>query len=284
MNALKAPSRWAVLFALARRPRPLPVVVLLLWIAALALALEVPPPDPQHKLVTDYTGTLTPQQVAQLNQKLREIERSDSTQIAVLLIPTLKGDDLFSFAQRTFEDKKWGIGQKGKNNGVLFLVVKNDRKMRIQTGYGLEGRLTDALSDQILRHEVKPAFYEGHFYQGIDRGTSAIVKAVRGEYKASAPGGSSITAHPVLLGFLLIFFGIWGFIIMKWFITVSRAPRSRAMGHGAGSFDSGGWYSGGGWPGMGGGGWSGGGSGGGGGGDIGFGGGRSGGGGASGSW
>jgi uncharacterized protein len=242
-------------------------LVCIVLLSARARAMEPPPFNVQHKLVTDYTGTLKPEQQTQLQRKLEEIERTDGTQIAVLVIPTLQGDELFDFTHRTF--MKWGVGQKDKNNGVLFLIVKNDKQMRIHVGYGLEGRLTDLESDQILRNTVRPAFKNGRFYEGIDAGTSAIVQAVKGEYKAPpqsvAPEESWVP---------IIFFIIFMLILMSQVRNGRRnLRRARRSGWhvGTGSWRGGGFGGGGGGGGFGGGGGS-------------FGGGSSGGGGASSSW
>ena len=146
-----------------------------------ALALEVPErPDDR---VTDKTGTLSRGEIAALEQKLAAFERETTNQIAVLLIPSLAGDSLEDYSIRLAE--KWKIGQRGKNNGVILLVVKNDRKLRIEVGYGLEGALPDALGGTIIRNEIAPRFKDGHFYRGIDAGVTAIMAATKGEYKAA---------------------------------------------------------------------------------------------------
>jgi uncharacterized protein len=143
-------------------------------------ALEVPErPDGR---VTDKTGTLSPGEIAALDQKLAAFERETTNQIAVLLIPSLAGDSLEDYSIRLAE--KWKIGQKGKNNGAILLVVKNDRKLRIEVGYGLEGALPDALAGSIIHNEIAPLFKEGQFYRGIDAGVTAIMAATKGEYKA----------------------------------------------------------------------------------------------------
>ena len=143
-------------------------------------ALEVPErPDGR---VSDQTGTLSRGEIAALDQKLAAFERQTTNQIAVLLIPSLAGDNLEDYSIRLGE--KWKIGQKGKNNGAILLVVKNDRKLRIEVGYGLEGTLPDALAGSIIRNEIAPPFKEGQLYRGIDAGVTAIMAATKGEYKA----------------------------------------------------------------------------------------------------
>jgi len=157
----------------------LPGLVFVL-LCAPAFALEVPQ-RPEGR-VTDQTGTLSREEIAALDQKLAAFERETSNQIAVLLIPSLDGDSLEDYSIRLAE--KWKIGQKDKNNGAILLVVKNDRKLRIEVGYGLEGALPDALAGSIIRDEIAPRFKEGQFYRGIDAGVTAIMAATKGEYKA----------------------------------------------------------------------------------------------------
>lgn len=139
-------------------------------------------PEPSNSLVTDYTHTLSNQQAASLEHKLVAFSDSTSTQIAVVIISSLEGSDIASYGQQL--GQKWGIGSKKNNNGVLLLISKGDRKVTIQTGYGVEGALPDALARRIIEREIKPNFKAGNYYAGIDRGTDAIIACVKGEYKA----------------------------------------------------------------------------------------------------
>lgn len=143
------------------------------------MALEVPKLTGR---VNDYAKLLSPQAKARLDAELADFERSDSTQVVVLTIPSLEGESLEEYSIKVAE--AWGIGQKGKDNGVLLLVSKGDRKVRIEVGYGLEGKLTDALSGRIIDYAIVPQFKTGNFDAGITDGVSAIMQAVRGEYKA----------------------------------------------------------------------------------------------------
>jgi len=118
-----------------------------------------------------------------LEQTLVEFESTTTNQIAVLLIPTLAGDSLEDYSIRLAE--KWQIGQKGRDNGVILIVVKQDRKIRIEVGYGLEGVLPDSLAGDIIRQVIAPQFRQGRFYQGIRDGIGAIMAATRGEYQAT---------------------------------------------------------------------------------------------------
>jgi len=156
------------------------VAFLFIIIPFSAGALDVP----QLKgRVNDYASILSPETAQKLEVALSAIESSDSTQIVVLTIPSLEGEVLEEFSIKVAE--AWKIGQNNLDNGVILLVSKNDRKLRIETGRGLEGKLTDLVSGRIIRSEIIPKFKEGDFNGGIEAGINAIVSVVKGEYKAS---------------------------------------------------------------------------------------------------
>ncbi len=160
--------------------RPLLIVAGLILLAAQisAQTLEIPKLAAR---VTDLAGVLTPEQVAALEDKLRQFEASDSTQIAVLIIPSLEGEVLEDYSVRVAE--AWRLGQKGRDNGALLVIAMKERQVRIEVGYGLEGTLTDARSRSIIENEIIPNFRQQQFYQGIDSGVTAIMQTVRGEYQ-----------------------------------------------------------------------------------------------------
>ena len=226
-------------------------------------------PDPP-RLVNDYSGTLTPDQQQALERKLVAFNDSTSTQIAVVIIPSLNGNNVADFNVKL--GRAWGVGGKEFSNGVVLLIAKDDHKLNIATGYGVEGALPDITSKQIIDNNIVPAFKGNDYYRGIEEGTNAIMQAVKGEYKA--PPGSKGKG-----GFSL------GRIIFLIFIAILFLSLMGSGGGGGGSFMSsrgfavwtiGSMLSGGGSGGGGGGGSSGG--------FGGFGGGSFGGGGASGSW
>jgi uncharacterized protein len=169
--------------------------------------------------VTDQTGTLLPTEVESLNSELATFERETSTQIIVLIVPTIGNGSLEEASLRVAEEN--GIGQKGKNNGALLYIAKNDRKLRIEVGYGLEGVLTDAMSNLIIRREIAPQFKAGRYYEGVRAGVAAIMLASKDEYKGdprkSAPGGTNLL--PLI-------------IIAIAFIFLSRLRRNRFLGGG----------------------------------------------------
>jgi len=158
------------------------LITILLFFAlpSLAHALEVPA---LRGHVNDYAGLLSAGTVQRLEAELTEFERSDSTQIVVLTVPSLEGEDLEGYSIQVAED--WKIGQAGKDNGVILLVAKQERKIRIEVGRGLEGRLTDLVSGRIIRNEIAPAFKAGDFDAGVSAGVAATMAAVKGEYTVS---------------------------------------------------------------------------------------------------
>ena len=140
-------------------------------------------PERSNTLVTDYTNTLNPADKQRLETKLVAFNDSTSTQIAVVILKSIGNYDINDYGVQLL--RKWGIGQKDKNNGVLVLVAIGDRKMSIQTGYGAEGALPDIVTQDIIQNDLKPHFKQGDYYGGLDAGTNSIIKAMRGEYKAA---------------------------------------------------------------------------------------------------
>jgi uncharacterized protein len=229
-------------------------------------ALDVPPTP--NRLVNDYAGMLQGTESSELEKKLLAYNDSTSTQIAVVILESLEGDDLFEFSQRLAE--AWGIGGKENDNGVLLLVALEERQIRIHTGYGTEGALPDAISKRIIEQVIKPAFKSGNYYLGLDQATDAMMAALQGEYTATdeREGDPLKRYMPFILLFIILI------------IAARRKSSTDYSRRGRGYY--GGPWIGGGFGGFGGG--SGSGFGGGGGGFGGFGGGGFGGGGASGSW
>jgi len=160
------------------------ILSLALILAPQAYALDIP------KLtgyVNDYAGMLSPQAKATLEQELRAFEQSDSTQIVIVTIPSLEGEALEEFSVKIAE--AWKIGHKGKDNGIIFLVSKEDRKLRVEVGRGLEGKLTDLMAGRIIDLVVKPKFKRGEFDNGFIAGVHALIDATGGEFKADQQAG-----------------------------------------------------------------------------------------------
>ena len=136
-------------------------------------------------LVTDLAGVLSPEQKQALENKLVAIDDSSSNQIAVVILPTLDGNPIEEYATKLF--RTWGIGNKKTNNGILLLIAIQDKKIRIEVGYGLEGAIPDITANSIIDNDIKPAFRQQAYYEGIDKATDDIAKAAVGEYKEARP-------------------------------------------------------------------------------------------------
>ncbi|HET9502608.1 MAG TPA: TPM domain-containing protein [Hymenobacter sp.] len=162
--------------------RALWALLLLLALALVARAQDIPPrPDPP-RLVNDFAHVMQPQEVDALERKLVAYDDSTSSQIAIVTVPSLGGSDIFDYAQKLYQ--AWGIGRKGKDNGLLILVAVQEHKVRTHTGYGLEGAIPDALTKRIGDNTFAPAFKKGQYYAGLDRGTDQLIALAKGEYKA----------------------------------------------------------------------------------------------------
>ncbi|HEX4350533.1 MAG TPA: TPM domain-containing protein [Verrucomicrobiae bacterium] len=222
-------------------------------------AAEVIPPAPEQYF-NDYTGVISESTASQLNQKLEQFERDSSCQVIVAVYSTMQSDSsIEDYTVRVAQS--WKVGQKDKDNGAVLFVFIQDRKMFLQTGYGLEGAMPDAICKRIIEDEIKPHFKEGDYDAGLTAGVNAILAATKGEYKG--------TGHTHGQKFPSVFVIVLIIIVIFIVFNIRR-----------GTYSYSGW-SGGGWSG-GGGGWSSGGGGGGGG--FSGGGGSFGGGGAGGSW
>jgi uncharacterized protein len=150
------------------------LAALFAFVAAIAL-----PPKPA-RYVTDPAGILDPSRANALNEKLAQYERTTSNQILVYVDRSLPpGTTLEEMSAEAI--RQWGVGQKGKDNGVILFVFVNDRKMRIEAGYGLEGSLTDAKSKSIIENVIKPKFKIADFTAGVENGVDAIIATIRGE-------------------------------------------------------------------------------------------------------
>lgn len=186
-----------------------------------------------------------------MESKLASFEAETTNQIVVAIFPSLEGESLEDYSIRLAE--KWKIGQKGKDNGIILLIFPNDRRLRIEVGYGLEASVPDAYASRIIEEKLKPNFRSGSFYAGIDQAVDALMAATRGIYEAEP----QITKMPTWAPFLI-------FILFFLFISIAIIRASRKQGWkkvfsgGGSSWTSGGSSSGSSWS-SGGGGFSGGG-------------------------
>jgi uncharacterized protein len=253
------------------------VKILLLFLPFIGLADDFP--ERSKTLVTDYTGTLSQQEQIALEQKLVAFNDSTSTQIAVVMLRSVGGYDISDYSVQLFN--KWKIGQEKKNNGVLILVAKEDRKMWITTGYGIEGVLPDAVCKRVIERDIVPNFKTGNFYDGLDQATSSIMSIVKGEFTAEEYMKHGKSRNTPWFPFVMFFF-IFIIVILSKVSRTRNYARTNNLGfwaawallNAASARSRGSWggFSGGGGFGGGGGGFGG------------FGGGGSGGGGAGGSW
>jgi uncharacterized protein len=149
----------------------------------LAYAQEsvIPPRPSPPKLVNDLADVMNADQEARLEQKLEAFDRETSIPIVVVTINTLDGREVHSYNLELAQ--KWQAGDKEKDNGVVILAAIKDRKMNIAVGYGMEGVLPDGLASRIIKNEIAPSFKEGNYYEGFNKGTDAIIKVSKGEYK-----------------------------------------------------------------------------------------------------
>ena len=228
------------------------------------------------KLVNDFADMLTPEQEHALENKLVAYNDSTSSQIAVVTVESLEGYEDEEFALAI--GREWGVGGRDFNNGVIILISEQDRKSRIEVGYGLEGAIPDITAKTIIDHDLTPNFREGNYYRGLDRSTDALIRAAAGEYKApegQQKGKSKGIGFGAIIVFLILLFlfasgrrggGRGGGMISRrgyrdfgagWILGSLLEGASRGSG---GGWSGGGGSSGGGFGGFGGGGFGGGGA------------------------
>ncbi|WP_231427726.1 MULTISPECIES: YgcG family protein [Pedobacter] len=146
-------------------------------------------PEKPSTIVNDYSGVLSIEQRAMLEKKLTAFDDSSSTQIAIAILKSVGDYDINEYAVEL--GRKWGVGQSGKNNGIMIVVAVGDRKISIQTGYGVEGALPDVYAKRIIDEDIKPNFRNGDYYTGLDQATTEIIKYTKGEYKNDKPRTSA---------------------------------------------------------------------------------------------
>ena len=167
--------------------------------------------------INDYANMMSPSIRSKLTNELREFERTDSTQIVVLTISSLAGQPIEDFSIKVAE--AWKIGQKGKDSGIILIVASQERKMRIEVGRGLEGKLTDLTAGRIIDLVIKPRFKRGDFNGGFVAGVAAVIDATKGEFKAddAIPPQKKKSFSPL---FTILLFGGIGLLIMGSFSRV----------------------------------------------------------------
>ncbi|EJN32985.1 beta-propeller domain-containing protein, methanol dehydrogenase [Pseudomonas sp. GM78] len=231
-------------------------LVLVLWVFALAALADLKFPELTGRVV-DNAQMIEPSVREQLTQQLQALEKVTGEQLVVVTLPDLQGTDIADFGYQL--GRYWGIGQKDKNNGALLIVAREERKLRIEVGYGLEDRLTDAQSSVIIHQVITPAFKAGNYSKGISDGVAAMLVVLGGNpldepstvYESGGdPSDDFIARHPGVFVFLVLLFILTVFVCQM----LGILPAGRG-----GSGGSGGGFGGGGFGGGGGGGFSGGG-------------------------
>ena len=214
--------------------------------------LEVPAAPPLERPIIDQTESLANEDIDRIAQLINAERQKKSFQIGVLMIPTLGSDDsLEEYSLKVA--RQWGIGDKKKSNGVLLLIAKNDRKMRIEVGNGMEGSLTDARASQIIRNTIAPKFRSGDYAGGVEAGVKRIIDAAEGRNLSDNDiDGESI----VSMLFIVIFITIIVIAILKgngsngsrrryWWLAGGSDSSSSGSSSSGGSFGGGGFSGGG---------------------------------------
>jgi len=206
------------------------LLALLLGLAAAHAQVPVPP---LHARVTDLTGTLTPEQISALDQKLAAFEARKGSQIAVLLVPTTQPESIEQFGIRVAD--QWKVGRKGIDDGAILIIAKQDRTLRIEVGYGLEGALSDLITNRIVEDIIVPHLRQGDFAGGINAGVDAMIRVIDGEplpapsqRPSQAPRGVDLQTL-LVIGFVLVV--VVGGILRA---IVGRVPAATLIGAAAG--------------------------------------------------
>jgi len=202
----------------------------LLLAASAAFAQQLVPVPQLSSPVTDLTGTLAPDQVAALDAKLRAFEQGKGSQVAVLIVPTTQPESIEQYSLRVAE--AWRLGRKNVDDGAILVVALNDRKLRIEVGYGLEGALPDATANRIIDEDVVPQFRRGDYYGGITTGVDRILRVIDGEPLPEPELNSPSQGVPglfTLLPFLFIFAMVGGSILRRMFGRVGGALATGGM-------------------------------------------------------
>ena len=192
-----------------------------------------PPPIAGH--VTDVAGKLSPAERDDLDTRLEAIDRASGAEIAVLIVPALGGNTIEDVAYDTFNT--WKLGKKGADNGALLVIAVADRRMRIETGKGVEGQLTDLQTQDMIQHEIGPALKQDRFYDGIRAGTDAIAAAITGQAPSAGngvPHGRWQDAVPI--GLMALFALVWITLVLRRMGRRGPGGSGGWRGPGAGTF------------------------------------------------
>ena len=202
----------------------LSLLFLALLLPLAALAADIPPLKAR---ITDLTGTLSAQQRDALEQTLAEFEKRKGAQIAVLMVPTTQPETIEEYSVRV--EEAWKLGRKGVDDSALLVIAKNDRRLHIEVGYGLEGALPDAIAKRIIDNDITPRFRQGDFYGGIRAGVDRIMRVVEGEKLPPPAAHGPAPSHGFDPGTLVFLF-----IVVMFAGSVLRALFGRVLGAGFG--------------------------------------------------
>lgn len=201
------------------------VLTLFLLLLVPGVASAYTNPGTPTGFVSDFAGMIPANEKAVIERTLQEFEKTTSNEIAVVTIPSLEGDTIENVAVSLFAD--WKIGKDKKDNGVLLLIARDDREMRIEVGYGLEGALTDAQSYWIIRDVLTPRFKEGNYALGISEAIDKIMAATKGEY---VPSASRTSLNTPSLFRLLSDYGFFLLFPFFWFASILGRSKSWWLG------------------------------------------------------
>ena len=196
------------------------LLIIFLTVSA-AVGQNFPERPSPPKLVNDFADILSDKEEANLEQKLVSFDRTSSSQIAIV---TIKSTEDYPISSYAFElGEKWGVGQEGKDNGIVVLVALNDRNVFIATGYGLEGAVPDALAKRIIEKTIKPQFRQENYYGGLNEASDFLIKLTKGEYTADQVNKMYGSKKPSFVKFLPFLF----FLLIIVISFLSRYSRYR---------------------------------------------------------
>lgn len=197
------------------------IAIILVVISLNTLAAEIPIPDLTAR-ITDQTATLTAEQKSGLESRLASFEKQKGSQIAVLIVPSTKPETIEQYSIRVFD--QWKLGRKHIDDGVLLIIAKNDRKLRIEVGYGLEGALPDAMAKRIIEEVIAPQLKKGNYSDGINAGLLSVISVIKGE-ELTSPNKDTpsnwVAFVPVLIFLIILLAPVSGFLLRK---ILGRVP------------------------------------------------------------
>lgn len=167
-------------------------------------AQDIPEPMRPARAVNDFAGMLSSQEQGLLERKLRNYNDSTSSALVVVTVPTTAGMDIAQYTTQLAH--KWGVGEGELDNGLVILVSRDDKRVNISTGYGLEGAVPDAMAKRIIEQQIKPAFRDGNYYAGLDKATDTIIQLASGEYSGVTFAEENSSDVSIWLVLLVLFF------------------------------------------------------------------------------